>query len=471
MGSYYDKYKKYEVLKDSDIVTSSNFLREICKQNLSNAKSSNLNIMESRWKESSKSIITNQIMGSITDFLNKLNNSVDDLTSACSLAKQLSIVVEKIKSEDAILDNLNSELSSIINDIRHTPEKIYEIEIIKGKNVSTSKTNPLYTSLVNRMNAKKEEIRKQKNLIEELCSKADNLINEINGYSGTNASTKTQVYTITGRNFGQVKIDGKTYFVSIPEFDGDVSELPLLLYLPGSKESGARLLNNGLPKMINDGLTLPYIVLVPYVTNWDVSKKNIVHTVSGLVNKTDLGMTGNEAIEKLLGNINVSSVSVLGYSKGAEEFTGAQGNGDSIATLLKKENIKPDNIILFGCSSAKNFPYEEYKDSTITIITSKEDKSVGFNNSKKLAIDLSKNLPGNVSVLGVGFESNDLNDLSTNGINVNVTSDSVSHGELQNYAIEYMLDNSLLTNNGIEPTIIDDNINYKYDGNKFVLND
>ena len=50
MGSYYDKYKKYEVLKDSDIVTSSNFLREICKQNLSNAKSSNLNIMESRWK-------------------------------------------------------------------------------------------------------------------------------------------------------------------------------------------------------------------------------------------------------------------------------------------------------------------------------------------------------------------------------------------------------------------------------------
>ena len=84
MGSYYDKYKKYEVLKNSDIVTSSNFLSGICKQNLSNAKSFNLNIIESRWKETSKNIIINQIMGSITDFLNKLNNSVDDLTSACS---------------------------------------------------------------------------------------------------------------------------------------------------------------------------------------------------------------------------------------------------------------------------------------------------------------------------------------------------------------------------------------------------
>ena len=255
MGLYFDKYKLYyECLNGKQLLSSAKSLGNIISTGENVSKTNYFSkIKSSRWSESAKSCIVNNIFSNISTNLLSISKSINsNLVGACGLAETLFEQVSTIKSEDDILEQMEKDLADISLNLYNTPPKIIKRVSIKGKLSNVEYDNPEYTRLVDLQISKKQEISSQTAKLEELCATADEMIGQILSLNTSSNSSGNGISLANNYNnfFGDIDIEALREQYG-DDYEGLAIELASLLRLP----EGFTLINSKYSEKSRFGIT------------------------------------------------------------------------------------------------------------------------------------------------------------------------------------------------------------------------
>lgn len=277
----------------------------------------------------------------ITDKLSNLtqaSNATKDAFANCYNSENKSTILAKFDSINKVYNQISSSLQgdmkAILNSAKTLIAKVDELIALKEQidaDLRISGTKKSYSKGATRAeineveayNKKVDEaearLKTNQPLFETKKAEAKTLLNKLKGmdaslsfttsFATSVASSVTE--TITGRTFEKRYYKASNgynleYYIYIPEYGKDVTNLPVHVYLHGSGEAGHGVLRQSLPKMLNKGKDVNGIVICPQSPDGTWSNNKLEDAVVELTNKVVQAY-----------NADPKRVSLSGHSNGA----------------------------------------------------------------------------------------------------------------------------------------------------------
>ena len=277
----------------------------------------------------------------ITDKLSNLtqaSNATKDAFANCYNSENKSTILAKFDSINKVYSQISSSLQgdmkAILNSAKTLIAKVDELITLKQQidaDLSISGTRKSYSKDATRAeineveahNKKVEEaearLKTNQPLFETKKAEAKTLLNKLKGMDASLSFTTSFAHsiassvteTITGRTFEKRYYKASNgykleYYIYIPEYGKDVTNLPVHVYLHGSGEAGHGVLRQSLPRMLNKGKDVNGIVICP-------------QSPDGKWNDTKLEDAVVELTSKVVQayNADPKRISLSGHSNGA----------------------------------------------------------------------------------------------------------------------------------------------------------
>ena len=319
-----------------------------------------------------------------------LHNSVSTLNSSTSSSQDgidksyesenkptLMNSFEGIKSSLTQIDSSVAELNGIIVRVDELINKINELCTLRDE-INTLKTDLSNEeskeetkrdySKISRLKVEIEEktrqfeMKKDEALGEHSALKSEDISLSITASAG-GSTTSTNIEVTGGEvvqkefKYGKYKI---SYYLYVPEVNGDVKNLPVHMYLHGSGEMGNGILKRGLPKQLVDGVIKPSgIVICPQTGREDLYRDKGYQQALIELTKT--------VVNDYNGDKN--RVSLSGHSYGA----------NACYRLVKKEPGYFSSMVPISCGDyISNKDTESFKDIKIWAFHGDKDTHPGL---------------------------------------------------------------------------------------------
>lgn len=243
--------------------------------------------------------IYNKVTTSLeSDLKNILTNSsllIEKITKLETLKAEIEQQEAKIKSAGSAM-SYNSDMSNKKEVDSHN----------SARQKIINEANAIISSKTSEFNTLHEEAKSDLNKLKS----ADSTLSFVTEFQPIDISLLSQYFTGSSfEKFTYKASNGKTveFYLYVPEYSKEVTNLPVHIYLHGAGEFGSGVLNQSLPKMLKEGLDVNGIVICPQGkedTYWNDNDYQ-----DALIEATNSVVTQY--------NADASRISLSGHSQGA----------------------------------------------------------------------------------------------------------------------------------------------------------